>query len=209
MVRARVLATGHEKASEDSILTARRLIRLPVAIVIVLERNEAPFSIFRWVAWARGPAAQQARLEFVLHCQHARLSRGGWLPEAALGAAFQLWLAVVDEAHRRGLAAPRPDAIPWADYHKAIVERPKGRRRQAPLVAPDAERAAEERARAEPAAAVAESPPAASNAWTVLMVATDLAAHINSAIRNGDIATAHRLATTLASLCVPDGVAAG
>jgi hypothetical protein len=116
-------------------------------------------AIFRWVSWARGPAAQQARLKLVLHSQHARLSRGGWLPEAALGAAFHLWCAVVDEAHRRGLAGPRPDAIPWADYRKAIVERPKGRRRKAFPVAPVAEGVAEARVRVEPATAPADSAP--------------------------------------------------
>jgi hypothetical protein len=112
---------------------ALRMVKLSPIVVLDLNAEEAPIHVFRWVSWAKGPAAQRRRTDLAVHLRRTiERRRNGWLEERHLTAALAVWEAAVADARARGLVTPRPDAVPAGRYQKAIDAARKGTRGPSP-----------------------------------------------------------------------------
>jgi hypothetical protein len=161
------------------------LARQAPYVVGDLERAEAPWHAFRWVAWddVLEGCRQRAKLAIHLH-QQLPGRRGGWLQERHLTAAFAVWEQARAAARKRGGIMPAVDQIPLDDYRHAIETAPRRRRAHAssdePVRATGGEPEFVEALDADPACAMREVPPPAQMQvvrYFALAVRTALEAH--------------------------------
>jgi hypothetical protein len=113
--------------------TAARIHRLGAGVQIDLTKAEAPFHVFRWVAWSPrkgGLAAQRQRADIVLHLRRTFHRRQeGWFLEVECAAALGVWMAAIAEARSHGRMPPRVDEVAPELYEAAVREaRTKPRR---------------------------------------------------------------------------------
>lgn len=117
------------RAQADRSSVTRRELSTAIRIAKVLEpvcaldlvRVQAPFLIFRWVAWGDGSTARRKRTDLVLYLRRSiHTSQGGWFVERQLRAALDVWERAVDDARRRGLVQPRPENLPLSLFEDAI-----------------------------------------------------------------------------------------
>lgn len=110
-------ARAGERISKPVLRSAERIAAMSPGVAYALEREEAPYRVARWVAWADDGQQQQRRADLAVLLRRARPSKG-WPDVGALKVAFGVYLQarpgghgqVSDVAVERYLAAI--DALP-------------------------------------------------------------------------------------------------
>jgi hypothetical protein len=130
MARARALVRGDaagEDVSGEALRHAKRIMKLAVTVQLDLERAQAPWHVFRWVACARNMTEQDQRRHLVLHLhKHLPRRRDGWLQEPQVAAAFRWWLQAREAKRKKGGIMPMVHEIPLEDYVCAIESARRG-----------------------------------------------------------------------------------
>lgn len=138
MVRARAIAHGGKDASPKARQLAERMSRLSSMQVYVLEREEAPHQVFRWVAGGGRETAQRLRVDLVLHLRRSiERPLHGWLEERHLTAALRALEEARRAARRDGGKVPEARDVPL-DVYQAVIEgarKQKGARARRPAEA--------------------------------------------------------------------------
>jgi hypothetical protein len=131
--RAQEIVADHARSPSDASSTqlrhAQQIVDFARQVPFVsgdLERAEAPWHVFRWVAWDPRVDGCRQRAKLALHLRrHLAGQRGGWLQERDLTAAFGVWEQARAAARKRGGIMPAVDQIPLDDYRHAIETAPR------------------------------------------------------------------------------------
>ncbi|MFT3764763.1 MAG: hypothetical protein QM820_04495 [Minicystis sp.] len=214
MVEARAIRSEQVKTASPKLKAlAKRMVELPAWVIVDLEQEQAPKSVFRWVTGGAEPTMQRRRAELAIHLRRV-IARplGGWLEERHLSAALAVVEAEVAAARKRGGIARGVKEIPLDAYQAAIdaaTKTPRGQGSDTELEdaldlddepeAPDGKTNEEERAEAESEEGQPPvSEPLPTGRTRVLRQLSDA---IGLALEAGDMEAAMTLTVTVSVLC--------
>lgn len=122
MVRARAIVAGDIcPEAECQRYHAARMVRLSLTVIADLESEEAPFHIFRWVAWGATLTEQRRRTDLVIHIRRSiERPKNGWVEERHCAAAMDAWDHARSNARKRGGIMPAVHEIALEVYRAAI-----------------------------------------------------------------------------------------
>lgn len=215
MAEARAIYSGQAKSASPKLSAlAERMAKLPPYVIMDLEQEQAPKSVFRWVTGGAAATMQRRRAELAIHLRRViERPLGGWLEERHLSAALAVVEAEVAAARKRGGIARSVKDIPVEAYQAAIdaaTKTSQGQGAEAELDdaleldgegggndgETDEEEGAEEEGEAEERAPV--SKPLPTGRARVLRQLSDV---IDVAVQAGDIEAAMTLTVTISVLC--------
>lgn len=210
MAEARAIYSGQAKSASPKLSAlAERMVKLPPYVIMDLEQEQAPKSVFRWVTGGAAATMQRRRAELAIHLRRViERPLGGWLEERHLSAALAVVEAEVAAARKRGGIARSVKDIPVEAYQAAIGAATKTSQVQGAEAEledaleldgegeTDEEEGAEEEGEAEERAPV--SKPLPTGRARVLRQLSDV---IDVAVQAGDIEAAMTLTVTISVLC--------
>ena len=215
MAEARAIYSGQAKSASPKLSAlAERMAKLPPYVIMDLEQEQAPKSVFRWVTGGAAATMQRRRAELAIHLRRViERPLGGWLEERHLSAALAVVEAEVAAARKRGGIARSVKDIPVEAYQAAIDAATKTSQVQETEAElddaieldgegegndgeTDEEEGAEEEGEAEERAPV--SKPLPTGRARVLRQLSDV---IDVAVQAGDIEAAMTLTVTISVLC--------
>ena len=122
MAEARAIYSGQAKSASPKLSAlAERMAKLPPYVIMDLEQEQAPKSVFRWVTGGAAATMQRRRAELAIHLRRViERPLGGWLEERHLSAALAVVEAEVAAARKRGGIARSVKDIPVEAYQAAI-----------------------------------------------------------------------------------------
>ena len=218
MAEARAIYSGQAKSASPKLSAlAERMAKLPPYVIMDLEQEQAPKSVFRWVTGGAAATMQRRRAELAIHLRRViERPLGGWLEERHLSAALAVVEAEVAAARKRGGIARSVKDIPVEAYQAAIdaaTKTSQGQGTEAELEdaieldgdgageGNDGETGEEEGAEEEGGEAEERAPvskPLPTGRARVLRQLSDV---IDVAVQAGDIEAAMTLTVTISVLC--------
>lgn len=138
VVRARDIVARADRGegaglSPNCVWAARRILVLARehAPSSALEAEEAPWAVWRWVAWGSTPLLRRQRAELAVHLRRTiDTAYGGWVRTSPLQAAWDVWQGAIRVAKARGLYQPHPADMPCDVLRGAVDGASSGRRSQ-------------------------------------------------------------------------------